>query len=118
MSLVAYTITALEETFANSQSSGKNIVVGAVCSMYSQPSDTVVTLYDDAAGSNGSTTKTTGADGQVAVYINPGEYRLSINGSDSFITISEMKPITTIDLIAQNRQIEIGAQEHSQVRIL
>jgi hypothetical protein len=55
--------------------------------MYIQPADTVVLMYDDAAGSNGNTAKTTGANGQVVVYVEPGAYRLSVNGVDSYIDI-------------------------------
>jgi len=108
MSLTAYTITALERDVADATASGKQVIVGASCSMYSQPSDTVVTLYDDSAGSNGSTAKTTGANGQVVVYIEPGEYRLSVNGIDSFITIGGSAKITTVDLIALDSASNVG----------
>lgn len=87
MALVPYTITALAESDAQG-TDGKNIVAGATCSMYSQPSDSVVTLYDDAAGSNGSTAKVTGANGQVVVYVEPGSYRVSVNAVDSFVDLS------------------------------
>ena len=92
MALVPYTITALAESDAQG-TDGKNIVAGATCSMYSQPSDTVVTLYDDAAGSNGSTAKVTGANGQVVVYVEQGRYRVNVNASDSFVTVSSDVPI-------------------------
>ena len=92
MALVPYTITALAESDSQG-TDGKNIVAGAVCSMYSQPSDSVVTLYDDAAGSNGSTSKVTGANGQVVVYVEQGRYRLNVNASDSFVTVSSDVPI-------------------------
>lgn len=97
MSLVPYTITALAESDAGG-TGGKNIVEGAVCSMYLQPSDTVVTLYDDAAGSNGSASKLTGTNGQVVVYVERGTYRLSVNGSDSYIEIdSDVRTFDNID---------------------
>ncbi len=86
MALVPYTITALAESDAQG-TDGKNIVAGATCSMYSQPSDSVVTLYDDAAGSNGSTSKVTGANGQVVVYVEPGSYRVSVNAVDSYTLV-------------------------------
>jgi len=108
MSLVAYTITALERDVADATASGKQVIVGATCSMYSQPSDTVVTLYDDAAGSNGSTAKVTSENGQVVVYVEPGEYRLSVNGIDSFITIGGSAKITTSDLIALDSASSVG----------
>lgn len=88
MSLVAYTITALEQNVSDADASGKNVAVGAACSMFIQPENTVVQMFDDSAGANGSTAKNTGANGQVIVYINPGVYRVSVNGSDSFVTIS------------------------------
>ena len=92
MALVPYTITALAESDAQG-TDGKNIVAGATCSMYSQLSDSVVTLYDDAAGSNGSTSKVTGANGQVVVYVEQGRYRVNVNASDSFVTVSSDVPI-------------------------
>ncbi len=91
MSLIPYTITALEETFANSQSSGKNIVVGAVVSM--ADSAGTITMYDDSAGSNGSTAKTTGANGQVTVYVEPNSYTVTINGSDFPVVIADAVPV-------------------------
>ena len=84
MSLVPYTITALERDNADAVSSGKQVIVGATCSMFIQPANTAVQLFDNAAGANGSTAKTTGANGQVTVYIDPGEYRVSVNGTNSF----------------------------------
>jgi hypothetical protein len=84
MSLVPYTITALERDVADADASGKQVIVGATCSMFIQPANTAVQLYDNAAGSNGSTAKTTGANGQVTVYIEPAEYRVAVNGVDSF----------------------------------
>jgi hypothetical protein len=88
MSLVAYTITALERDTADADASGKQVIVGATCSMFIQPANTVVQLFDNAAGANGSTAKTTNANGQVTVYVNPGVYRVSVNGSDSFVTVA------------------------------
>ena len=88
MALVPYTITAIERDTADATASGKQIIVGAVCSLFIQPANTIVLLYDNAAGSNGSTAKVTGANGQVVVYVEPAEYRVSVNGSDSFKTIA------------------------------
>ncbi len=106
MALVPYTITALAESDAVG-TDGKNIVAGAVCSMYSQPSDTVVTLYDDAAGSNGSTSKVTGANGQVVVYVDPGSYRVSVNAVDSYTLVGAEKQ-TTLELINSTRTYQTG----------
>ena len=98
MSLIPYTITALEASAVDSATSGKNIVVGAVVTM--TDSAGVVTMFDDAAGSNGSTAKATGADGQVTVFVNPNTYTISVNGSVSKVEISEAEFTgTTTDLI-------------------
>jgi hypothetical protein len=78
MSLVPHKITALAESDAQG-TDGKNIVAGAVVSLYDNVG-AAVTLFDDAAGSNGSTTKQTDAEGQVVVYVNPGEYSEEVNG--------------------------------------
>jgi hypothetical protein len=80
MSLVPYTITALERDVADADASGKQVIVGATCSMFIQPANTAVQLYDNAAGSNGSTAKTTGANGQVVVFVDAGTYIVSVNG--------------------------------------
>jgi hypothetical protein len=80
MSLVPYTITALERDVADADTSGKNIIVGATCSMFIQPANTAALLYDDAAGSNGSTAKVTNASGQVVVFVEAGTYIVSVNG--------------------------------------
>lgn len=106
MALVPYTITALAESDAQG-TDGKNIVAGATCSVYSQPSDSVVTLYDDAAGSNGSTSKVTGANGQVVVYVEPGSYRVSVNAVDSYTLVGAEKQ-TTQELINSTRTYQTG----------
>lgn len=87
MALVPYTITAIERDVADTETTGKQVVVGAICSMYTLLNDTVVILYDDSAGNGGSTSKTTGVNGQVTVYVNPGEYRVSVNNQNSFILL-------------------------------
>jgi hypothetical protein len=107
MSLIAYTITAIERDVADATASGKQVIAGASCSMYIQPADTAVLMYDDAAGSNGNTAKTTGANGQVVVYVEPGTYRLSVNGVDSYVAIGK-KDITTQDLIDDNNSYQVG----------
>jgi hypothetical protein len=100
MSLIPYTITALELNQADATASGKQVVVGASCSMFIQPADTVVLLYDDAAASNGSTAKTTGTNGQVTVYIQPGSYRVVANGISRYVQVGQNNEITTTELIA------------------
>jgi hypothetical protein len=103
MSLVPYTITALELNQADATASGKQVVVGASCSMFIQPADTAVLLYDDAAASNGSTAKTTGTNGQVTVYVEPAEYRIVANGISRFLQVGIDNEITTTQLIASTR---------------
>jgi hypothetical protein len=93
MSLVPYTITALELNQADATASGKQVIIGATCSMFSQPSDLAVLLYDDAAGSNGSTAKTTGSLGNVIVYVPQGKYKLRVNTSDSYVTVATDSPV-------------------------
>ena len=97
MALIPYTITALAESDAQG-TDGKNIVAGATCSMYLQPSDVAAILYDDAAGSNGSTSKVTGANGQVVVYVEPGSYRVSVNAVASFVDISKGTIVNRINV--------------------
>jgi hypothetical protein len=100
MSLVPYTITAIEVFTADAAATGKQIAVGASSSMYIQPANTVVLLYDDAAGSNGSTAKVTGLNGQVTVYVHPGDYRIETNGISRFAQITQVTSMTTLELIA------------------
>jgi hypothetical protein len=87
MALVPYTITVIERDTADAAASGKQVVVGAVCSMFLQPADTAALLYDNADGDNGSTAKTTNSSGQVTVWVDAGDYRVSVNGNDSFISL-------------------------------
>lgn len=78
--LVPHLITALADEDANG-TSGKNIVAGAVCTMFDAATGgNAIILYDDESGSNGATSKTTDASGQVVVYATPGEYWKSVNG--------------------------------------
>ena len=100
MSLVPYTITALQLNQADATATGKQVVEGASCSMFIQPADTVVLLYDDAAASNGSTAKATGVNGQVTVYIQPGSYRVVANSISRFVQVGQDDAITTIGLIS------------------
>jgi hypothetical protein len=100
MSLIAYTITALELNQSDATTSGKQVVIGASCSMYIQPADTAVLLYDNAAGSNGSTAKSTGADGQVTVYIESGDYRVSTNSVSRYITVTSIASLPTFGTAA------------------
>lgn len=77
MSLVPYTITAIERDVANASASGKQVVIGAICSMTDSGGADVI-MYDDANNTNGELTKTTNANGQVIVYVQAGVYTLTI----------------------------------------
>lgn len=79
MALVPHKITALAESDADG-TDGKNIVAGAVVSLF-DTTGAAVTLFDDEAGNNGSTAKQTDSSGQVVVWVTPGEYSESVNGS-------------------------------------
>ena len=72
MALVPHKITALAESDADG-TDGKNIIAGAVVSMFDINGDAAI-LYDDENGANGSTTKQTDANGVVVVYVEEGEY--------------------------------------------
>tara|TARA_R110000796_G_C14518174_1_gene430612 strand:+ start:100 stop:1044 length:945 start_codon:yes stop_codon:yes gene_type:complete len=88
MALVPYTITAIERDVADAAVSGKQVRVGASCSMFIQPANTAVIMYNNDAAGGGNAVKVTGANGQVVVYVESGEYRVSVDGFDSFKTIS------------------------------
>lgn len=93
MALVSHTITALAES-DDQGTDGKNIIANAVVSMFNLAGVAAV-LYDDAQENGGSTAKTTGANGQVIVYVESGEYNESINGSLS-------RRVTVTELIGQD----------------
>ena len=79
MALVSHKITALAESDADG-TDGKNIVAGAVVSLYDQDNNAVL-LADDKDGANPSTTKVTDSTGQVVVWVTQGEYDEEVNGS-------------------------------------
>jgi len=92
MALVPHKITALAESDAQG-TDGKNIVAGAVVSLF-DTNGTAVTLFDDENGTNGSTAKQTDATGQVVVYVTAGEYDEEVNGSiKRKVTIGGSSPI-------------------------
>lgn len=76
MSLVPHKIVALNEN----NEGAKNTIAGAVVSLFDS-SGAAVTLFDDEAGSNGSTTKQTDSQGAVVVWVTAGEYDEEVNGS-------------------------------------
>lgn len=106
MALVPHKITALAESDAQG-TNGSNIVAGAVVSLY-DTNGTAVTLFDDAAGANGSTAKTTDATGQVVVYVTAGEYDEEVNGSIRRRVVVGAKEITTLQLIDRVRPAQDG----------
>ena len=79
MALVPHKITALAESDAEG-TDGKNIVAGAVVSLY-DTDGSAVTLFDSESGTNGSTAKQTDSTGQVVVWVTAGEYDEEVNGS-------------------------------------
>jgi hypothetical protein len=79
MALVPHKITALAESDAEG-TDGKNIVAGAVVSLY-DTDGSAVTLFDNESGANGSTAKQTDSTGQVVVWVTAGEYDEEVNGS-------------------------------------
>jgi hypothetical protein len=106
MALVPYTVTALAESDADG-TDGKNIVVGAVVSV-NDINGNVATMYDDETGANPSTAKATGANGQVVIYVEEGEYELSTNGTVSRINTGKNIIPTTSDLINTTRGYQVG----------
>lgn len=76
MALVPHKIVALNEN----NEGAKNTIAGAVVSLFDS-SGAAVTLFDDEAGSNGSTTKQTDLQGAVVVWVTAGEYDEEVNGS-------------------------------------
>ena len=110
MALYPHTITAI----AKNTTAGSNIVPGAIVSLLNA-SGVVVTMYDDASGSNGSTGKTADTRGQVTVYIEQGEYSLSVNGTANgkFVTVSPMAPIDA-DTFA-NLELATNTQDYQNL---
>jgi hypothetical protein len=106
MALVPHKITALAESDAQG-TDGKNIVAGAVVSLY-DTNGTAVTLFDDESGSNGSTAKQTDATGQVVVYVTAGEYDEEVNGSVKRRVLIGNKELTTEQLIDSVRNYREG----------
>ena len=102
MSLVSYPVTAGQEDFADAQSSGKNYIASAVITLTDLNLATVI-MYDDAAASNGSTAKTTGTNGTKDIFVEPGDYIITVNSVARNITVSSGQPIdveTVAELLA------------------
>lgn len=105
MALAPFTVTALAESDAQG-TSGKNIVSGAVITL-NDINGAVANIYDDSAGSNPSTAKTTNTNGQRVIYAESGEYTLTVNGDTSRVIIGADKG-TTAFLISSQRQYQVG----------
>lgn len=88
MSLVPYTVTALQRDVADAALTGKQVISGAVITMTNNPSGTAVVMYDNAASGGGATSKITGSDGTVVVWVEPAKYNLTINGTTTQITVA------------------------------
>ena len=96
MALYPHTITAI----AKNTNETSNIVPGAMVSLLDSDGIAVI-MYDDAAGSNGSTGKVADTRGQVTVYVEQGEYSLNVNGTaNGKFVVSPVTPITEIDTFA------------------
>lgn len=86
--LLPHVATALAISDADG-TDGKNIIQGAVMSLFDSDGDAVV-MFDDADGSNGSTTKQTDATGRVTVYVPAGEYEERTNNiNPRIITVKD-----------------------------
>lgn len=97
---------------------GKNIIQGAVISLFDENDDAVI-LYDDENGSNGSTTKQTDATGRVTVYVTAGEYTERTNNMNPRPVVVGGRSITsyatTADLEA-TRPSKTGQRAENQER--
>ncbi|MEQ3653703.1 MAG: pyocin knob domain-containing protein [Glaciecola sp.] len=93
MTLVRHTITAIERDQADATASGKQVVAGAVVTM-TDSGGSAYQMADNAAGANASTSKTTNSDGQVTVYVEPGQYTVTVNGISSGITVGNGFEVT------------------------
>lgn len=103
MALVPHKIVALNEL----NEGAKNTISGAVVSLFDS-NGAAVTLFDDEAGSNGSTAKQTDSEGVVVVYVTPGEYDEQVNGGIQRRVLVGNKEITTEQLIERIRKARDG----------
>ena len=100
--LVPHKITALEQS-NDPNVNALNTVVGAVVSLLDLQGQAVL-LYDDEAGLNPSTAKTTDSSGQVVVWVAAGEYDEAVNGSTLRRVLVGNKGLTTEQLINRTRK--------------
>jgi len=106
MALAPYTVTALAESDAEG-TGGKNIVAGALITLEDVNGNTA-TIYDDSAGTNPSTAKTTNSNGQKVIYAEAGEYSLTVNGGPATKIIVGADKGTTAFLISSTRNYREG----------
>lgn len=107
MSLVPYTVTALQRDVADAALTGKQVIASAVITMTTNPDGVAAVMYDDAAGNGGATSKTTSANGFTVVWVEAGAYTLSVNGTTSQVNIGK-KEVTTSQLIGQSNNYQVG----------
>lgn len=111
MNLVPYTLTALSRQDIPDTPTDRNIVIGAVVTCVDSQGATV-TMFDDAAGSNGSTAKQTGVNGQVTVYVPAGEYTFSVNGNQFKVVVGAVGAFVDADaLAAPDSTVLVGGVE-------
>lgn len=115
MIVYPYTITAISKDSQN----GSNIIPNAMISLLDVNGD-AVNIYDDAIGSNGSSGKTADARGQVTVYVEAGEYTLTVNGQSNGNFIVSGDDLTlnyaTFAQMASNRPVKTGQSFKCQER--
>jgi len=98
MILVPYTVTALQRDVADAALTGKQVISGAVVTMTTNPENETAVMFDDSAGSNGGTSKTTNSNGFVVVWVESGKYNLSVNGIVTQITVASSRAVKEINV--------------------
>lgn len=86
MNLVGYTATALSRNDIEDTPKDKNVVSGAIVELKTLQGD-LVTIYDDASGTNPETQKACDSDGQCEFYAEAGDYNLEVNGKVNKISL-------------------------------
>lgn len=121
MALAPYTVTAVEEDFTTAQSTGKNIVAGALITL-ATTGGTPVMMSDDAAGTNPSLTKLTDALGQKTIWVELDVYDLTVDSSATIridVTSSTI-PIANVtglpDTIPANSKSDYDALRDKRIR--
>lgn len=90
MNLVGYTATALSRNDIEDTPTNKNVVDGAIVELKTLAGD-LVTVYDDASGTNPETQKTCDSDGLCTFYTESGDYVLETNGKRQNISLGVNK---------------------------